>query len=231
MKKFFVALAMVLMTVAFATATAEIKFNMNGVSGTIGVMNGRVNNFDVVRGDISVSGNGNVVIFSNGIDADVDDATTSRFIRKEALEMDEMLEVKTDVAEVSVFFTEDDCATFEVRGDCTEEPKLTLREGFVELECNGIVSDMMLDIYLPAAEYRKLSIETMSGDVFVDQVSFDEVEIYSMSGDVWCAGASHISLQAKTLSGDIECVATASEEEAVVSHFKISTMSGDIVVE
>jgi len=80
MKKIFMALVTVLMmSFVISNANAEITIiNQTGVSGTIGIMNGKVNNFGNVNGDIEIRGNGDVVISSNDIADDTYELTSPK---------------------------------------------------------------------------------------------------------------------------------------------------------
>lgn len=82
---------------------------------------------------------------------------------------------------------------------------------------------LSVSVYLPAGEYKKLAIKTVSGDVSVSaSLRFADAAFSSTSGSITCAAQTKGSLTASTVSGDI----TLSEHTG--GPLSVSTTSGEI---
>lgn len=81
-----------------------------------------------------------------------------------------------------------------------------------------------VSIYLPAGEYKKLDIESVSGDIEVVRgIAFESVHAKTLSGDIEFFALVRSVLELSSTSGDV-CVEGKSELEALSVH----STSGDV---
>lgn len=79
-------------------------------------------------------------------------------------------------------------------------------------------------IEVPAGQYEKLSVKTVSGNIEVQNVnfSFQQMELGSISGNIEVNGGTDMELSATTTSGNISCL------DAGFVSVEASSTSGDV---
>lgn len=89
----------------------------------------------------------------------------------------------------------------------------------------GISNHVITTLYLPAGEYKELTVKTLSGDVSLTKdLSFTSVSVDTLSGDVSGSVNSKGKIGIETVSGDVDLF------DLNESTLTVNTTSGDIEV-
>ena len=83
-----------------------------------------------------------------------------------------------------------------------QEGVLTVRREDSGAQVSLFEDDLSLQIYLPAAHYRTLKVETSSGEIDSDGPDWDQVQLKSSSGDIWLWEISTGALEIESSSGE-----------------------------
>ena len=89
----------------------------------------------------------------------------------------------------------------------------------------GFGKDTAARLYLADAEYKEISVTTLSGYVTIQDVNAGTVNVFASSGDIDLADATAKQMKLDASSGDIDLENCDAEE------FDITTSSGDVDME
>lgn len=88
----------------------------------------------------------------------------------------------------------------------------------------GFKRDIEVNIHLPAGEYKRLEIETMSGDIEVERgIAFEDVRAKTLSGDIEFFALVRSKLELSSTSGDV-----CAKGENELAELSAVSVSGDV---
>lgn len=212
----------------------------------------KINGKDVssVGNGVYSTGNGLVVlgeVYSNGSKISINSGNSElqSYNRNFSVNFDDSLTFITNFGPVNIKPAKGEECTINIEGEVEHEPKLTTNFGFVELEFEGRMDDISIDIYIPKKMSRKLKVENVSGDIDYSAGWVQNLRFKTVSGDVYIKNEVPAEIDVDTVSGDINYqspLKTSVEFDSVSGrcntrekndaqvYIEASTVSGDLMV-